>query len=48
MHQCNPVQKLGQTIYKWAKRFINWPNGLQAGWTVYKLAEWLIPRTNGS
>jgi len=31
----------------WAERFINWPNSIQAGRTVYKLAEQLIPRTNG-
>jgi len=30
-----------------AEWFINWPNGLQAGRTVYKLAERLIPRTKG-
>jgi len=23
-------------VYKWAKRFINGPSGLQTGWTVYK------------
>jgi len=30
--------------YKWAERFIKWANGIR---TIYKLAEWLIPRTNG-
>ena len=34
-------------VYKWAERFINWPNCLQAGWTVQKLAERIIPRMNG-
>jgi len=34
-------------VYKQAERFINWLNGIQAGRTVYKLAEQLIPRTNG-
>ena len=26
---------------------MNWPNGIQAGRTVYKQAEQLIPRANG-
>ena len=47
MHQSNPMKKLGRTVYKWAERFIHWPNGLQAGRTVQKLAERLISRMNG-
>jgi len=38
---------MGRTVYKRAKRFINWPDGVQSGRTVYKLAERLIPRMNG-
>ena len=43
----SPVWNLGQTVYEPAKQFINWLNGLQAGWTVYKLTEWFASKTNG-
>ena len=33
--------------FETTRRSINWPNSLQAGQTVYKLAERLVPRMNG-